>query len=77
MNDESWCNAMDFVFGGFHQMVSCPRRAPSHPASAAAARPISADSTSWATVRSDFHALAMWRVTSGRLMPSRQYHSSG
>ena len=76
-NDVSWWSAIGLVSGAFHQIVSCPSRVLSQPDSSAANRPILSDKASLATVRSDFQALAMWRVTSGKLMPSRQYHSSG
>jgi hypothetical protein len=77
MKELSWWCATGLVFGAFHQMVSWPSRAPDQPHSDEAARPMSAESASRATARSAFQAFAMWRMTSGRLMPSRQYHSSG
>jgi hypothetical protein len=51
-----------------------PRAVPG--ASPAAKRPRLSDRTSFATVRSAFQALPMCRVTSGRLMPSRQWRDT-
>lgn len=55
----SWCRVTGLVPAGFHQIVSTPMRTPSQPVSAQAARPISGDRASLATVRSAFQALLM------------------
>jgi len=47
------------VPGGFHQMSSCPTRAPGHPASSAASCPNRSLNTTDAMVRSHFHYLGI------------------